>query len=161
MRRYLLIALLFITATCNAHVSQQQVVQTYKSLIKVLKLKRYPNLILLKTNAIIAGTNGRDLRISTGMLSILQNEDELAGVLAHELSHVIRGDISKSPSKTRELRADELGFQITHNMGYNVCKGIRVMKRMQRDFGDKDDQFHPNWSVRYNNISKRYCNHKI
>lgn len=42
-----------------------------------------------------ANTNGKDIYVSYALLNQVQSDDELAGVLAHELAHRVRGHIPK------------------------------------------------------------------
>lgn len=145
MTKYIIVIMLFISTTCNAHISKQQALSVYKRLVKVIKLKRYPRLVVFHDKEINAGTNGAEIYITDAMLRFIRNKHELALVLGHELAHV--------QGNSNELQADIKGAGIMESAGYNKCLGIQHIKHMQAVFGDQGgDRQHPNWSVRYNAV---------
>lgn len=80
-----------------------------------------------------ASTNGRRIRITTGMLRFLQDDGELAFVLAHELSHILLGHAGAfdgpAPRKA-EVEADSLGIQIVSNAGFDTEIAARLPARL-------------------------------
>jgi predicted Zn-dependent protease len=154
MRKYLIVIALLISTTCNAHVSTQQAVIVYKKLLKVMGIKKEPRLIVTKTKEVNAMSDGYAVYVTTAMLSILQNKDEVAAVLGHELSHHKVKDYFYQPSKFRELRADYNGVVYSSKAGYNKCRGLQFMKHMIKIFGEEgDDGAHPTWSYRYKRLA--------
>lgn len=62
-----------------------------------------------------ASTNGQRVKITSGMLGFFASDDELAFVLAHELSHILLGHAGafNGPSlRSAEVEADRLGIRI-------------------------------------------------
>ena len=82
-----------------------------------------------------ASTNGERIKISTGMLDYFASDDELAFVLAHEVSHLLLGHsgaFQGSAAKARELEADLLGIHIVARAGFDVAKAARFPLRLAR-----------------------------
>lgn len=148
MPKYIIVIMLFISTTCNAHISQQQAISVYKRLVKVIKLKRYPRLVIFHDKEIDAGTNGSEIYITDSMLKFIRNKHELALILGHELAH--------AQGSHQEIRADVIGARVMEDAGYNRCIGIQHIKHMQRVYGDEGaDAQHPDWSRRYNAVKGR------
>lgn len=72
------------------------------------------------------------LNFSTALLKNVQSEDELAGVIAHELGHIILHEADKSAdhiNKVEETAADNLGVQLLARAGYDPNAIIYFFKR--------------------------------
>ena len=84
-----------------------------------------------------ASTNGRRIRITTGMLRFFAHEDELAFVLAHELSHILLGHAGAfnglSP-RTVEAEADRLGIQIVSKADFDTAIAAEFPERLARSY---------------------------
>lgn len=82
-----------------------------------------------------ASTNGRRIRITTGMLRFFGHEDELAFVLAHELSHILLGHAGafngRSP-RAVEMEADRLGIRIASKAGFDTEIAAKFPERLAR-----------------------------
>lgn len=53
-------------------------------------------LVLREPMAAVFSLPDGTIYVSTGLLSVLENDDQLAGVLAHEMAHVVSGDAFKT-----------------------------------------------------------------
>ena len=84
-------------------------------------------------NAFRASTNGKRIKISKGALRFVLNDDELAFVLAHELSHILFGHdgaMRGNSKKEAELEADRLGIYIVARAGYSTEAAARLLPRL-------------------------------
>lgn len=94
--------------------------------------------------------------INQGMLNFLDNKDQLALILAHELGHMAVGDQNK-PEWVRtyqsEYNADQYGANLAVMAGYNRCRGVQWFKKSMRLWGDDTSRDHPMDSLRYGRIS--------
>ena len=96
------------------------------------------------------------VHINKGMLQFLDNEDQLAEILGHELGHLHYGDIWHKHTKYMESRADLYGFELSKAAGFNACNGAEVLHNFEVVFGDEDSNTHPRNSIRYDALEK-YC----
>ena len=81
----------------------------------------------------LASTNGKRIKISGGTLRFVSNDDELAFVLAHELTHILSGHsgtMRGSSRKEAELEADRLGIYIVARAGYSVDTAAHLLSRL-------------------------------
>jgi hypothetical protein len=95
---------------------------------------------------------GGDVYVTTGMLSLLKNRDELAGVLCHEVSHDIHHDTyavyqaterGQSPyaastisyERAAETNADHTGAYICAKAGFNPWGMIWNFRQYRRTMG--------------------------
>ncbi|MDX1576024.1 MAG: M48 family metalloprotease [Kiloniellales bacterium] len=84
-----------------------------------------------------ASTNGRRIRLTTGMLRFLRHDDELAFVLAHELSHILLGHAGAfdGPSlREAEIEADRLGIQIVSRAGFDTEIAAKLPERLAQSY---------------------------
>lgn len=100
-----------------------------------------------------AETNGRVVRVTTGMLHFVGNEAELAAVLGHEVTHYKHGDYYHQANSANELRADEEGIALAQAIGYNRCTAAKVLLRFSK-LDNKGDGVHPPSSYRYKRVSR-------
>ena len=79
----------------------------------------------------------RRIRITTGMLRFLEQDDELAFVVAHEVSHILLGHAGAfdgaSPGKA-EAEADRLGIRIVSQAGFDTDIAARLPERLARSY---------------------------
>ena len=94
--------------------------------------------------------------INQGMLEFLDNEDELAEILGHELGHIHYGDVWQTHYKAMETRADIYGFNLAKAAGFNACNGAEVMHKFEIVFGNRVNNTHPQNRVRYDTLEK-FC----
>ncbi len=97
------------------------------------------------------------VQINLGMLNIVENEDELAGVIAHELAHRlldkdekifgIKNLFKDNRSQENELEADRLGTYLIHKSGYNPFAVCDILTRIQNypeyNSADEEKNKHP------------------
>lgn len=101
-----------------------------------------------------AFADGRHAYLSTGILSLLRNDDELAFIIAHEMSHNILGhaaimrggSVRKGLGRTlgssgeivrgTERQADALGAELMLDAGLDPISGTAILARLGgSDFG--------------------------
>jgi Zn-dependent protease with chaperone function len=89
------------------------------------------------------------LNVTIGMLSFVDNKDQLASVIGHELAHIILGHtIDGTPSPEREYHADLLGMMLAHKAGYSLCGVSDLWKRMGNEYLSLHSGSHPNVFIR-------------
>ena len=105
------------------------------------------------SGGINAGANGKMVSVSLGLARYAASDEELAAVVAHELSHNIlehrarldalkvrRGigrlfGKSKKAIRATEIEADQLSVWLMANAGYDPRAAIRFWKRHGREHG--------------------------
>ncbi len=68
------------------------------------------------------------LVLSSSLISMVESSEELAFILAHELSHQILGH--SSSSRNNEYAADDFARIMLLSNGYNVEAGVRLLERI-------------------------------
>ncbi len=121
-----------------------------------------PPLIILDSTIINAWTDGTTITLTTGILKIFENDDELAMVLAHEMAHAINKDPQRTDGAVLpndvEAHADKLGAYIMMRAGFDECKGKEVFAVFKRLFGDTSHpQGHPDFAYRYDQLNLPQC----
>jgi len=84
-----------------------------------------------------ASTNGQRVRITSGMLGFFESDDELAFVLAHELSHILLGHAGafNGPSpRAAEAEADRLGIRIVAAARFDAERAAEFPGRLARSY---------------------------
>jgi beta-barrel assembly-enhancing protease len=106
-----------------------------------------------------AGADGDRVRVTSGLVEYVANDDELAAVIAHELSHNILGHRARlnglKKGKTKailatEIEADRLSVWLMANAGYNPNAALSFAERFGRKYGLGifSDGTHPRWKKR-------------
>lgn len=95
--------------------------------------------------------------LSTGLISKLKSEDELAFVLAHEISHrLLCHDYKEEQphlSQQNEISADTLAIKIIYAVNYNPGAGISALSHAYSAYSHLgDNESHPDLSLRIKNI---------
>jgi len=85
--------------------------------------------------------------IFKGLGDVVKNDDELALVIGHELSHITMGHVlekteSAEESREHEALSDKLGSFYMMKAGYDVCKGREFFSNLQK-VGMKGGNTHP------------------
>ena len=135
MRTFLAIILLSLCNPSFASVSESRAKQIYQKLLRATGVR--PLALVVKAGVCsLACTNGRQIFISRELLRIVRNEDELAGVIGHEMAHA---------KYSSELKADVLGLKYAKQAGYSYCRAAQILKGLEKDTN------HPGGSTRYKN----------
>ncbi|WP_199860741.1 M48 family metalloprotease [Sphingomonas aurantiaca] len=105
---------------------------------------------LARSNQQNAYADGRHVFLTTGLLSRLQNDDELAFIIAHEMAHNILhhatimrvADVKHGLGHTlgrsgrivreTEREADALGGDLMIDAGFDPVRGAAILKRLDR-----------------------------
>jgi predicted Zn-dependent protease len=112
---------------------------------------------------------GGKVIITKGLLRKLTSEGELAGVLAHEIAHVVRrhqiagetsperiGAINYPLSPELELEADRMAIVIMSRAGYSAESYVAAMRTLQNSGGDAGlammTAIHPPWRDRISQV---------
>ncbi len=125
----------------------------YKRLYDVAGFKEMPPIFLVSTPEVNAWTDGSSIVVTTALLDFLENENELALIIAHEMSHDILaqttdGTIQNQPRM--EENADRLGSFLMMQAGYDLCSGREFMQRFYDTYGEPPaSDIHPPWVTRY------------
>jgi predicted Zn-dependent protease len=75
----------------------------------------------------------RTIYIHTGILARLDNEAQLAALLAHEMSHCLHGhSLKATPGRIRvlEMEADLAGFELMTKAGYDPVGALRLFEHL-------------------------------
>jgi Zn-dependent protease with chaperone function len=118
---------------------------------------------LARSNQVNAFHTGRYVVMTTGMLAFLRNDDELALVLGHEMSHSILGHPVMSEGQgvlagfgigsgtlwQREAQADRFGLRLMAAAGYDLDAAIPFWRRyLGRYDGPQLFRSHPSLDAR-------------
>jgi beta-barrel assembly-enhancing protease len=112
-----------------------------------------------------AGADGEAVRVTSGMMAYIEDEAELAAVVAHELSHNLlnhreRLEAAKATKgaarKTRlriidtEIEADQLSVWLMTNAGYDPAASVRFWQRYGPTYGSElfTGRAHLKWKQR-------------
>jgi Zn-dependent protease with chaperone function len=113
-----------------------------------------PELYIVKNDDYLNAEASCDgVYIYTAMLKFLENNDQLALVLGHELGHIQNKDCKRFHTYTKEYHADQYGANLMTKAKFNRCKGVRHFKKFMRVFGDGTSLTHPMDSLRFNRIN--------
>jgi Zn-dependent protease with chaperone function len=73
------------------------------------------------------------VRIGTGMLRLLDSDDELAILLAHELAHRLLALEQEPDAPIEEIDADRLGLYLAARAGFEVAAAVSMFQRLERE----------------------------
>lgn len=115
--------------------------------------------VTLNTSAPLALSSAdHTIFLSVGLLRMLNTEDELAFVLAHELAHKILNHSDLLDSNTRlEIEADNLALKIVNDAGYNPLYALSATKNIYEntEVANLDTRFlHPGWFERKSSLER-------
>lgn len=121
-----------------------------------------PPLIILNDPVVNAWTNGQTVFVTSGLLGAIENDDELALTMAHEIAHAINHDVVHTDTATanQEAHADKMGAFIMMRAGYDICKGRNLFMVLKAHYGDSaiiNDDDHPSEGYRYDQVSMPWC----
>ncbi len=113
--------------------------------------------VITSSSGTFASTNGHRIQVARGFVEFAQNDSELAFVLAHEMSHILKGHRPVADlrlSYAQEIEADHLGFQLLARAGYDPTGAIELLRRLQGSSSASADQAHPSFSARAEILEK-------
>lgn len=113
-----------------------------------------PNLRIIRSREINSMATKGEIIIFTGMLKFLDNRDQLALVLGHELGHVHNGDPHNFwHTFNMEYHADQYGAYLASKAKFNRCKGVKYFNKTMKYFGDGTSVGHPMNSLRLQRVN--------
>ena len=101
-----------------------------------------------------ASTDGREVALSTALLSEVGDDHALAFIIAHEMAHVIRGH--DAPGWEAELEADADALVLMRNAGFdvnNAVAGWEAGVEAHRD-SQRESATHPPVAVRLRGLRR-------
>jgi predicted Zn-dependent protease len=116
-----------------------------------------PQMAIDESTQVNAYTTSSGIVVFRGLLNRV-NKDELALVLAHEAAHFLLGHVfltytpTKDQIRVEEMQADKYGAFLALRAGYDVCEGRKFFKDFSRLYGDNQDQDHPDFAFRYDQL---------
>lgn len=152
MKRILLTILIGLSLNANAAITVQQMQDVKVRICKAAKINP-GKCVLIDSEDPNAYTNmTARVYIHKGLLTYVDTIDEFAAIYAHELSHIINGDIfGKNEHKGSiymEKRADELGRKIMIRAGYNPLGGAAFFQKLANQQGIDGGGTHPDNDIR-------------
>jgi len=149
MRKFILAILLLLSFQVSAQVSREDMIEVYSTLIITNNLKNAPHLTIINSEDDNAYSYLNQIGITTGMLKALNNREELARVLGHELGHYYLHHNGSTP--THEFQADAQASRYMKKAHYKVCKGAKYLARRNSEGG----MTHPSDADRYKALGCR------
>lgn len=132
----------------------QEVRTVYKRLCRVNGA--CPKLYIVKNDEYLNAEASCDgVYMYTGMMNFLENKDQLAVILGHELGHVHNRDCRWFHTYTKEYHADQYGANLMTRAKFNRCRGVKYFNKFMRVYGDSTSLTHPMDSLRLNRINYR------
>lgn len=144
---------------------QQQVLGVISRLLDAAGDPDGWNVTILSDGAEVnaAAAPGKQLFVWTGLIESVNDDEELAAVLAHEIGHVFAGhvnqiDIGSRYAEASELQADIVGLDLMARSGYDPKKALTFWRRIARSGASrrKSDagyfSLHPTTEQRIKNI---------
>lgn len=135
-------------------ISQRRAMEIYSDLMRYsgLTIGALPNLKVENNNEVNAYAQRGQAVLYTGMLNYVKSEDELAAVLAHELSHILLEHTITDHQLEQSIlegNADKMATYLLLRAGYDVCKARDLWVRLRAEGGDYEyNSDHPNYSYR-------------
>lgn len=89
------------------------------------------------------------MRVTLGMISFVDNKDQLAAIIGHELGHVILGHTMGDKHKPEhEYHSDMVGMLLAHKAGYSLCGVDKLWRRLGEKYMSLHTGSHPNVFIR-------------
>jgi predicted Zn-dependent protease len=124
---------------------------------------------LLDSHDVNAYFRGGTVYVTLGMLRFVQNDDELALVVAHEVGHVVvdaQAEADRLSPEDRERAADYHALVGLHRAGYDIPRACEVWQRMATELAihPAGGQAHGQvqWMATHPSFAERYVRaHKV
>ncbi len=152
MRKIIIGLLVLCSGAGYTAVSFQEAKAIFKQLEQKAGVFNVP-LVLKHTDEVNAETDGNQVIINSGLLLFVDNKEELALVLGHELGHIKAHGVG---GKQAEYNADAYGASLIASGGYSACKGREFFRKMAKYHGNESSSSHPKNLDRYNKLGA-YC----
>lgn len=117
-------------------------------------------LSLISSNDRNAWSDGTHVAVTTGMMELAKDDDEIAFVIAHEMAHNILGHahsssagifglgLGVSKSRRNELDADQFAVKLMSAAGYRGEAGVSFLQTVQRRYWWNLSLDHPGFGSR-------------
>lgn len=146
--------------TRGAKISDQRIQEIYKKIISETgQIQDQLPLVIVNSPTVNAYNDGKEVVLYRGLINYVQNEDEIAYILGHEvahgmLRHVYFPEFASSTLEVAEseANADKMGAVYMMKAGYNICVAREVWHRMRTDGGNYQGADHPDYSYRYDEL---------
>ena len=122
-----------------------------------------PPVRVVDSDVVNAYNNGNEIVVYTGIIKATKNDDELAMIIAHEISHTTLWHLplmqayaktwTADDQEILESMADKMGAFYAIKAGYNVCVGREIWKRLKDIDGDYLAADHPDMAYRYDQLN--------
>lgn len=143
---------------------QQRVARLYHAIVVQTGLSNLiPPIRVVDSPVINAYNSGSEIVIYTGIIKATVNDDELAMIIAHEISHTTLFHFALMEAYAKnwnadsqallESDADKMGAFYALKAGYNVCLGREIWKRLKSIDGDYLGEDHPDMAYRYDQLN--------
>jgi hypothetical protein len=89
------------------------------------------------------------INVTLGMLDFIDNRDQLAVVIGHEIGHIILGHtMGNTHEPENEYKSDMIGMFLAHKAGYSLCGMDTLWRRMGENYMSLHTGSHPNAFIR-------------
>lgn len=89
------------------------------------------------------------INVTIGMLSFIDNRDQLAVIIGHEIGHIILGHtVGDEHKPENEYHADMIGMFLARKAGYSLCGMDTLWRRMGENYLSLHTGSHPNAFIR-------------
>lgn len=99
-------------------------------------------------------TDGDGIWVTSELLRTVDDDINLALIVAHEMAHAIAGHMDKQPSKALELEADRMALIMMVRAGYDIDAAIEYWRYAAHPNQRVSSRSHPSIEERYNNFEK-------
>ncbi len=103
------------------------------------------------SEAINGHTDGAEIWITSELMRQVEDDVNLALVVAHEMAHAIAGHMDRQPSRYLELEADRMALIMLERAGYDIDRAIRYWAKAEHPsihHGDQRLSSHPGTNER-------------
>ena len=99
-------------------------------------------------------TDGQEILMTSALMRSVQDDVNLALIVAHEMAHILAGHQGQVPSQALELSADRMALVMMENAGYDIDAAINYWRRGIHPHRQRQDNSntHPSIEARYQNF---------